>query len=126
MKNRTILAVILVLFGLLAACASNPSNWGSFSSGKTESYDQKYYALQTVENNTVVVTVFDQRTDTDVFSFSPARSRDFWGICWENDTYNIWIQSGDVGVLCYRCTNGQWLLDGNAVRPTYIKSKYDD
>lgn len=58
-------------------------------------------------------------------SFQPARASDFWGICWEHDTYNIWIQSGDIGVLCYSYEDGKWELDTSAARPDYVVSKYD-
>ena len=45
--------------------------------------------------------------------------------CWENDSYNIWVQSGDLGVLCYRMSDEVWTLDYDAVRPDYIISRYD-
>lgn len=47
------------------------------------------------------------------------------GICWENDTYNIWTQSADIGIYCYKYENGQWERDESAIRPKYIISKYD-
>lgn len=63
--------------------------------------------------------------DEAVFSFTPARASDFWGICWETDTYNIWIQSGDIGVICYAYADGNWEVDPTAIRPDSIVSKYD-
>ena len=127
MKKLCIFCLLLLV--LLGACSVRETDWGSFTPDKTESFDQKYYALQKTEQSSdgerVVVTIYDKSSATAVFSFSPARAWDFWGICWEKDTYNIWIQSGDIGVLCYRYTNGQWTLDESAVRPDYIKSKYD-
>lgn len=123
MKKLCILCLLLLV--LLGACSSRGADWGSFTPDKTESFDQRYYALQTTNENSIVVTVYDKTSGKEVFSFSPARAWDFGGICWEKDTYNIWIQSGDIGVLCYRYTNGQWTLDESAVRPDYIKSKYD-
>ena len=123
MKKLCILCLLLLV--LLGACSSRGTDWGSFTPDKTESFDQKYYALQTTNENSVVVTVYDKTSGKEAFSFSPARASDFGGICWEKDTYNIWIQSGDIGVLCFRYTNGQWTLDESAVRPDYIISKYD-
>jgi hypothetical protein len=123
--KRVLLLVSLLMLVLLAACSSSKNAWGSFTAEKTGSFDQKFYALQNTDGSNVVITVYEKGSDTEVCSFSPARSSDFWGICWEKDTYNIWIQSGDIGVLCYRYTNGQWMLDESAVKPAYIKSKYD-
>ena len=110
----------------------NLEDWGSFTPYKTYSYDNKYYAVQTVEDidmdpawSVVVVSVYDTETEKLVADFSPARSRDFWGICWESDSYNIWTQSADIGIYCYVCQDGQWIRDENAVRPEDIVSKYD-
>ena len=71
--------------------------WGSFTSEKTYSYDRKYYAVQSVENGMIKVSVFLTSSGELADAFTPARSMDFWGICWERDTYNIWTQSVDIG-----------------------------
>lgn len=105
--------------------------WGSFTADKTYSYDEKYYAVQEVEYddnigvNYIKVCIYETETDELVSFFYPARARDFWGICWENDTYNIWTQSGDIGVYCYKYEEMQWERDESAQRPEYIISKYD-
>lgn len=125
MKKTAVLLALLVLMVSLPACRSPELNWGSFTAEKTESFDHKYYAVQTKEDLDLVVTVFNCATGAEVFSFSPARAWDFWGICWESDSYNIWIQSGDIGVKCYRFDNEEWTLDEQAVRPADIVSKYD-
>ena len=125
MKKALLIFLVLLLLGILMACSSNRTGWGSFTAEKTESYDQKYYALQKYADNSVVVTVYDTATNAEIYSFSPARASDFWGICWEKNSYNIWIQSGDIGILCYRYENGSWTLDKQAERPADIRSKYD-
>lgn len=144
MKNRKKIAllslcIILLLLGLLfiiqklAASrlkTTEPEFMGSFTSEKTYSYDGKYYATQNAEDiieNThyINVSIYETETDTLVFSFHPARAWDFWGICWENDTYNIWTQSADIGIYCYKFENEQWERDESAIRPEYIISKYD-
>ena len=125
-KNIACLLSILLLSFIFSACRSNERNWGSFSSERTESYDQKYYAEQTVADAKVIVTIYNNETAAEVFSFSPARSSDFWGICWESNSYNIWIQSGDVGVLCYEFDNEVWTINESAKRPSDIISKYDN
>ncbi len=125
------LSVVTLLF-ILSGCG-NPAlqteDWGSFSPDKTHSYDNKYYAVQSIEEadngKYIVVSIYATQNDEFVFSFTPARARDFYGICWENDTHNIWIQSADIGVLCYKYKNGKWEIDDMAVRPEYIRSKYD-
>ena len=72
-----------------------------------------------------VITVYRSETNAEVFSFAPARASDFWGVCWESKSYNIWIQSGDVGILCYQFDDETWTLNENAERPADIISKYD-
>lgn len=122
-----------VVISILAACSGagdrGGENWGSFTADKAYSYDGKYYATQSVveseETQMVKVTVCLTDTDEVISEFEPARARDFWGICWEEDTYNIWIQSGDTGTLCYAHHDGVWTLDESAERPSYVISKYD-
>ena len=100
---------------------------GSFTMDDTYSYDGKYYAftVMPLDEPDALVTVCSCETDETVYTFTPARSSDFWGICWEGDSYNIWIQSGDIGCVCYKYADGEWILDENAVRPDYIISRYD-
>ena len=120
-----LLTVLCISFVFTACYTATQSNWGSFSSERTESYDQKYYAEQKVVKGNVVVTVYNSETDSEVFSFTPARASDFWGICWESNSYNIWIQSGDIGVLCYQYDQEIWTLNERAAKPDNIVSKYD-
>lgn len=108
---------------------SETKQWGSFTAEKTYSYDETFYAVQSVDKKEdasyIVVNVYKTENDEKVYSFSPARASDFWGICWEDTTYNIWIQSADVGVLCYEYQNDHWNLNEKAIRPDEIISKYD-
>lgn len=103
--------------------------WGSFTAEKTYSYDKTFYAVQSVDEKEdvsyIVVDIYKTGNDEKIYSFSPARARDFWGICWEETTYNIWIQSADIGVLCYEYQDDCWNLNENAIRPEEIISKYD-
>ena len=122
---------ILLLLVLFVGCSREvrEEDWGSFTPDKTYSYDNTFYAVQSVEKGKdvrwIIVDVYKTETDEKVYSFSPARAWDFWGICWESDTYNIWIQSADIGVLCYEFKDNEWVLNENAVRPKDIISKYD-
>ena len=131
MKKLYCLSIALLLI-ILSGCGKSTistEDWGSFSPNKTHSYDNKYYAVQNIEEiddeKNIVVNIYATKNDEFIFSFIPARTLDFWGICWENDTYNIWIQSADIGVLCYKHKDNEWILDDEAIRPDYIKSKYD-
>ena len=137
MRRSIFLLLILMLLSGCVKANSNvykneqSGNYGSFTSEKTYSFDKKYYALQTVDNDEnsrmyrgIIVSIYDGM-DRLVFSFSPARAWDFWGICWEKDSYNIWIQSSDTGTYCYRYDNDKWLLDESAEKPDYIITKYE-
>ena len=130
MKKIITFFLILVCFLLLVACGNNEGEtekWGSFTAEKTYSYDESFYAVQSVtekeDTSYIIVDVYKNGNDEKVYSFSPARASDFWGICWEETTYNIWIQSADVGVLCYEYQDGCWELNENAVKPKEIVSK---
>ncbi len=135
MKRRfRLTAIVLLQMILLSGCvqsASDEAQWGSFTAEDTYSYDKKYVAEQTItmEEDTQVsyirVSIKDTEHENEVFHFTPARASDFWGVCWESDSYNIWIQSGDTGVICYRYEDETWTPDETAVRPDDIVSKYD-
>lgn len=131
MKKVVCLFLALTVLLTFVSCSNreikvDPQEWGSFSPNKTTSYDNKYYALQTVnENDYIVVTIYETETDEEVYSFSPARAYDFWGICWESDTYNIWIQSSDIGDYCYKYDNDTWILDEEAEMPDYIITRHE-
>lgn len=102
---------------------------GSFSTDKTYSGDLLFYALQTVEQTEsdrgIVVTVYETASDAPVFSFTPDRASDHWGICWERDSYDIWVQSGDTGTSCWEYLGGIWKRDNGRVCPEYIVSRWD-
>ncbi len=127
---RKFLCLFLFIFVFFVGCQSQDSkeNWGSFTSEKTYSYDQKYYAIQSIKETDGIsfmdVVIYNNK-DELVYTFTPARTSDFWGICWEKDTYNIWIQSADLGVICYSYDNEIWTKNNTATRPDYIISKYD-
>ena len=110
---------------VITSSTAPDTHYGSFTIEKTSSYDGKYYAFMTQHDEMIVVNICSG-DDNKVFKFEPCRKSDFWGICWENDSYNLWVQSGDLGIICYTMSDDVWSLDDTAVRPDYIKSKYDD
>ena len=128
---RKILSVLLSIVAVFIVCsctlvsASAPgTEYGSFTIEKTSSYDGKYYAYMTQHDQMIVVNIYSE-DDNEVFTFEPCRKSDFWGICWENDSYNLWVQSGDIGIICYTESDEVWSVDDSAVRPDYIISKYE-
>lgn len=139
-KIGLIVIAAVIVVGLCGICAilipsfggtpSYSEEYCSFTPEDTYSYDGKLVAHQKVEKGAnvknIIVEIKDSQTGELVGSFSPARAWDFWGICWENDSYNIWTQSGDIGVYCWRYQDGVWECDfSNPERPEYIISKYD-
>ena len=126
---RKILSILLIITVVLTTCsctvtsASAPgTQYGSFTIKKTSSYDGKYYAFMTQNDQMIVVNIYSN-DDSEVFTFKPCRKNDFWGICWENNSYNLWVQSGDIGTICYTMSNKVWSVDESAVRPDYIITK---
>ena len=117
-------AVLLGVSGcsLTAAATWPPRHWspvdyGSFSPDVTTSYDGRYYAVQTLARpgdaavDGIQVTIYESGTDAVVDSFLTQRAYDFWGVCWAPDSYDLWVQSGDVGTYCMRCADGTWVRD---------------
>lgn len=39
------------------------------------------------------------------------------------DNYNLWIKSGDVGILCYEYDGETWQYNPDAVKPDYIQQE---
>ena len=136
MKRLTRLALVclMILYTVNSwqfTAAEDSEFWGSFTSEKTYSFDRRYYAVQTVENLTrtgsgqIRVTVYLTETNEAVFSFLPVRSWDFWGICWERDSYNIWTQSSDTGCYCWEYLDGIWQQSEPREMPEYIVSRFN-
>lgn len=99
--------------------------FGSFTVERAFSYDKAYFTTFVDAGDSVMIMIED-KNHVPVCSFTPCRESDFWGVCWENDNYNLWIQSGDIGVVCYSKNGEKWVLNSEAVRPDYIVSKYDN
>ena len=140
-KTALVCLVIPILLLTLSACTFDTNKgsssgtqdfWGSYTAEKTYSCDRKYYALQTVEqleNNSlrmVKVTVCLTENDEPAAEFMTARAWDFWGICWERDSYNIWVQSGDMEVPCFEYRDGTWQKNPDMMTPpSYIIGRWD-
>ena len=110
-----------------------PSDNGSFTvgvPGTVISDDGKLYAEQSLQHdpaddvNYVKVTVYDAENRLSVGEFIAARAMDFWGICFEPDNWNIWVQSGDEGVFCMRWDDGRWVKDRDLPVPDSIVTRH--
>ncbi len=137
MKRLMLVCLMLVILLFTTACTGlmirsaateTPRQrfWGSYTDEKTYSFDRKYYAIQSVEDGMIRVSVFLVSSDELIDAFTPARAMDFWGICWERDTYNIWTQSADIGIYCYAHQDGKWEQNGDTKAPSYIVSRWDE
>ncbi|SCW64569.1 hypothetical protein SAMN02910456_02340 [Ruminococcaceae bacterium YRB3002] len=123
--NRIVISHDLYLYLNPEDAEEHNQKWGSFSYGPEYSHDRKYYATAHPNRETILIDIRYYEDDTPVYSFEPCRMDDFWGICWDKNSYDIWVQSGDIGVVCYSMQDGVWELNEDAVRPDYIISKYD-
>ena len=99
--------------------------------GTIISDDGKLYAEQSLEHdpkddvNYVKVTVYDAENRLSVGEFTAARAMDFRGVCFEPGSWNIWVQSGDVGVYCMRYDDGRWVEDWEIEKPDAIVTRED-
>ena len=99
--------------------------YGSFTPDRAYSYDKEYYAETLITNSEKITLQIYNKDDIRIAVIYPCREFNFRGICWEKDSYNLWVQSGDLGILCYTMSDEVWSIDDSAVRPDYIISKWD-
>lgn len=134
MKILTVLLCCMMLLGMTGRSSTQSSEqeyWGSFTNGPVVSSDGLYRAEHAATQregynvSVIQVKVYDHRTNELLDSFIPARAMDFWGICWEDGTHRIWIQSADIGICCYEPQDGHWVLNESIEQPSTIVSKWD-
>jgi hypothetical protein len=104
--------------------AAKEKDYGSFTVERTYTHDKKYYAECTVQNSGMVLIAISTNSNIRVSTFRPCRASDFWGISWEYDNYNLWIQSSDVGYICYSFNGTEWELNKEAVKPDYLIGRH--
>ena len=123
--------IVLGVSGCSSRQASEIEYWGSFTNGPVISTDGLYRAehgatkQDGIDISVIQVRVYDNSTNKLLDSFIPARAMDFCGICWEEGTHRIWIQSADIGIYCYELHEGSWVLNESIERPDSIVSKWD-
>ena len=96
----------------------------SFTNKKTFSYDRKYYVKVLDSDRKTKIVIFSEGNEV-LTNFKPCDARKFQGYCWAEDSYDIWIQASDIGLVCYSLEGDEWVLNENAVKPDSIISKYD-
>lgn len=84
----------------------------------SDSYDGKYSVSLTAENKEVLITVLSG-TD-EVFVFSAGNESEFRGICWDKNSYDLWLQYQDGGLICYKMADETWEAANGAEKPEYI------
>lgn len=107
--------------------ADRKQMYGSFNVEEAMSYDKKFTAKVLIGSGMVTVQIIDNETDSIVSSFKPCGKGEFYGICWENDSYNLWVQTDTSLVICYSMKESKWdwQINENARKPDYIKGRYD-
>ena len=132
MKKLIYLAIVSLL--ILSGCSSKakPSDKSEITQNQIEmfttnmaaSFDGKYYAIIGVkmenDETLAVVNVFSETGDS-IYSFTSGNVDNFFGVCWEKDTYNIWTLSLDKGMTCHEYDNEEWTLNESAALPDYMK-----
>ena len=99
--------------------------------GTIRSDDGKLYAEQSLRQeetggvNLVDVTVYSADNGLPVGTFTAQRAMDFLGICFGPGSWDIWVQSGDVGVYCMRYDDGKWVEDRTAQKPASIVTRQE-
>lgn len=127
---KRVICLLLVMLFVFSGCGAPKAeeDYGSFTMDKTYCYDQAYYANTTRFKNdegeiVTVVDIFDASDDIIKHSIILDTSSEYWGFCWEEDSYNIWVQTAEDGVTCYKKDTFDWVIDENAEKPDYIIEK---
>ncbi len=128
MKKIICVTLVLVMGLLFCSCGSSQEvvDYGSFTMDKTYSFDESYYAklnyFDIDKTPTVAIDIYKAQDDMIVPSIITFPEADFQGYCWEKDTYNLWVQIKDKGVVCYTRKYTEWVIDESAELPDYIKT----
>ena len=91
--------------------------FGSFTRDKTYSYDGKYYVAK-FDPSFHEIDIYSSNGYVDAIILP--NPGDYYGVFWEKDSYNLWIQEENGDILCYNMADEKWSLNENAVKPDYI------
>lgn len=84
----------------------------------SDSYDGKYTVSLASEDKEVLITVMSE--SDEVFVFSAGKESEFRGICWDKNSYDLWLQYQDGDLICYHMTDETWKAANGAEKPDYI------
>lgn len=84
----------------------------------SDSYDGKYSVSLTTEDKDVSIAV--SSGSDEVFVFSAGSESEFRGVCWDKDSYDLWLQYQDGVLVCYSMNDGECELNSGAQKPDYI------
>lgn len=116
-----IIAIFIVLITPFVIVTKWHLQMTDFKEGIVEEYDSfdGHYTIRlSVEKDDYMklhyanVALLDCITGEEIFSINNEyRAWDFHWVVWENESYNFWLKSGDVGTFCYefQSDNKTWL-----------------
>lgn len=97
--------------------------YGSFTCDKTYSFDGKYYVVINESYGPFEIDVYSNDGYVNAITSQWFNKNAFWGVCWENDSYNLWVQTKTGDTMCFSKNGDEWILNEDAVRPDYIICK---
>ncbi len=117
----TLMLAIVLSFTTGGSVQDEKMNDSVFQMETIHSFDGRLRVDIDATEMMVRLDITDEESGELLYSFSPVRRWDFWGICFETDSYNLWVKSGDVGILCYEYDGETWQYNPDAVMPDYIE-----
>ena len=84
----------------------------------SDSYDGKYSIDLTVEDKMVSITIMSG--SDEVFVIPAGKESEFRGVCWDKNSYDLWLQYKDGDLICYHMADETWEVDTGAEKPDYI------
>lgn len=85
---------------------------------ESDSYDGKYSVSLSSGQEEAIITVMSG--NDEVFVFSAGEYSTFWGICWDKNSYDLWLQYKGGDLVCYHMADETWEVDKRAEKPDYI------
>ena len=119
----TLMLAIILSFATGGSVQDEETNDSVFQTETIHSFDGRLRVDIDATEMMVRLDITDEESGELLYSFSPVRRWDFWGICFETDSYNLWVKSGDVGILCYEYDGETWQYNPDAVMPDYIEQE---
>ena len=119
----TLMLAIVLSFTTGGSVQDEKMNDSVFQMETIHSFDGRLRVEIDATEMMIRLDITDEERGELLYSFSPVRRLDFWGICFEADHYNLWVKSGDVGILCYEYDGETWQYNPDAVMPDYIEQE---